>query len=150
MARTDGVPDPRNTEDIWEGKIDAVLIGFPDPANPGKSSPASTSNPMPVTFSGTLSVNTGALERRAVVSQTFLDLSDGMAKTLAVPPGATCCDFQPQGSDVRLRQDGTAPTATRGKIFGADGVYDLYLPTGAQFIATNPAAGVGLELTWRV
>ena len=176
MAQNDGVVDPRLTEDIWESKAMPVIIGVPDPANPGKSSPVSVGNPLSVTvtnptgaadvsalskettqlliknlLAGTLSVNTGTTERRAVISQQTLDLSAGTAVSLpAAPNGATSLQIQPQGADVRLNVAGGTPTALSGLLFGQDGIYDLYVLTNVRIITTAPAAaGLQAELIWR-
>ncbi|WP_407538867.1 hypothetical protein Q0M94_11870 [Deinococcus radiomollis] len=100
---------------------------------------------------GTLSVNPGTVDRRTVISQQTLDLSAGAAVSLpAVPNGASSLQIQPQGADVRLKLDGSTPTATSGLLFGQDGIYDLYVLTNVKVIATAAAAaGLQAELIWR-
>ena len=44
---------------------------------------------------------------------------------LTVPSNATACDIMCEGENVRIRKDGTAPTATTGDKIWEDGGYEI-------------------------
>ena len=131
MARNDGVPDPRNTEDIWESQASPVILGIPDPANPGKSSPASASNPLPVTVTnpaGAADVSALSKEATQLTIKALLQGTVAVSNaSLPLPAGAA--------TDAKLE-------LVRALLAGTIAVSNasLPLPAGAASSAAQTAA----------
>lgn len=85
----------------------------------------------------------------ALLQQAPLTLT-GTAQSLpAAPEHAYSLSVQPQGGDVRYREDGvtTAPTSTNGRIWYEGGVYDITGDWTAYRVIGAP--GVVLDVVWR-
>ncbi len=84
-----------------------------------------------------------------VLQQTPFALTGAVQALPAAPEHAYSLSVQPQGGEVRYREDGvtTPPTSTNGRIWYEGGVYDVTGDWATYKVIGT--AGVVLDLVWR-
>lgn len=120
---------------------DADYIGF---SSGGDLVGVSSSNPLPVT--GSFSAAATAPYQATAVASSQMGLEVVTATSLTVPATATFALINVEGTNVRWRDDGTAPTASVGFVMYAGAIPQMFSGdlAAVKFIQTAATATINV------